>query len=203
MMRTKVLAAVAVAAVAFTGACGTSGDADSTTTTAATDLGGGVAVSDPWARATPPTSDVAAVYFRVDNSGGEDALVGASVGADVAGAVQIHVTGDGATSESTTAPAPDVHTEHSLGSGVNAVAAQYPEGVTTIPPTAPHGGVTGMTQVMRVDIPAGSTVAFEPGGNHLMLMDLVQPLVAGQSFAVQLQFERAGTQTITVDVRDD
>lgn len=182
-MRTK--AAVAIVAVALiVGACATSGETGSTATTAATAPGGGVAVSDPWARATPPTTEVGAVYFEIVNSGGDDALVGVSVGGDVAAEAQIHVTGEADAATSTAAPTPDVHADHSAGG-------------------PPRGGVTGMTQVERVAVPAGSTVAFEPGGNHVMLVSLVQPLVAGQTFPLTLQFERAGSRSITVEVRED
>ena len=46
-------------------------------------------------------------------------------------------------------------------------------------------------------------VAFEPGANHVMLTDLVEPLVAGDSFELTLEFESAGSQVVTVDVRDE
>lgn len=190
MMRVKVMVAVVAVATVFAGACGASGDTDAATTTTATS-GGGVAVSDPWARATAPTTKVGAAYFRIVNTGGDDTLVGVSVGADVAAEAQIHVTGDAALSPSTTAPAPDVHAEHSIG------------GALGNPPAAPGGGVTGMTQVTSVAVPAGATVAFEPGGSHVMLIGLVAPLEAGRSFPLTLEFERAGTQSITVEVRGD
>lgn len=41
-------------------------------------------------------------------------------------------------------------------------------------------------------IPAGATVELAPGGLHLMLMDLRQPLVEGGTVVVTLTFERAG-----------
>ena len=40
-------------------------------------------------------------------------------------------------------------------------------------------------------LPAGQAVAMAPGGYHLMLMDLKQPLVAGQAIPVQLRFRDA------------
>jgi len=36
-----------------------------------------------------------------------------------------------------------------------------------------------------------------------MLNDLVEPLVAGDQFDLTLQFESAGEQVVTVDVRDE
>ena len=40
-------------------------------------------------------------------------------------------------------------------------------------------------------LPAGTPVLLMPGGFHIMLMDLKQPLVAGQSVPVQLRFQKA------------
>jgi len=38
-------------------------------------------------------------------------------------------------------------------------------------------------------LPAGDTVKLEPGGNHLMLMGVKEPLVAGDTVALTLTFE--------------
>lgn len=43
-----------------------------------------------------------------------------------------------------------------------------------------------------VALPVGGTVALAPGGLHLMLFGLRQPLAADQSLPVTLRFERAG-----------
>ena len=40
-------------------------------------------------------------------------------------------------------------------------------------------------------LPAGQAVALTPGGFHIMLLDLKQPLVAGQTVPVQLRFRTA------------
>ena len=54
----------------------------------------------------------------------------------------------------------------------------------------------------RVEVPAGQTVTFAPGGLHVMLMGLKAPLKAGSTFEVTLHFERAGDVTVTVEVRE-
>lgn len=41
-------------------------------------------------------------------------------------------------------------------------------------------------------VPAGQTVALEPGGRHLMIMGLTGPLAKGQSLDLTLRFELAG-----------
>ncbi|RUT34570.1 copper chaperone PCu(A)C [Arsenicitalea aurantiaca] len=49
-------------------------------------------------------------------------------------------------------------------------------------------------------IPAGETVTLEPGGYHLMLMQLSAPIVEGVPVTVTLEFERAGTVEIDLAV---
>lgn len=60
-------------------------------------------------------------------------------------------------------------------------------------------GIMRMPPVESIDIPAGGPVDLSPGGFHVMLVDLEQPLVQGTSFPLTLSFERAGT--IQVNVR--
>jgi periplasmic copper chaperone A len=59
-------------------------------------------------------------------------------------------------------------------------------------------GVGRMTPVQAVDIPAGATATFAPGGLHVMLMGLTRPLEAGQEFPLTLMFEKAGAVTVEV-----
>ena len=49
-------------------------------------------------------------------------------------------------------------------------------------------------------LPAGQPVALTPGGYHIMLMDLKQPLVAGQTFPLQLRFDHAAPLDLMVRV---
>jgi hypothetical protein len=64
--------------------------------------------------------------------------------------------------------------------------------------------MTGMVMKMRpisdVDIPGEKPVTLAPGGMHIMLMGLKQPLKAGQSFPLTLTFAKAGTRTVDVAV---
>ena len=50
-------------------------------------------------------------------------------------------------------------------------------------------GVMRMRQIESVDLPAGETVKFKPGGYHVMLLDLKQPLEAGGKFVLTLLVE--------------
>jgi periplasmic copper chaperone A len=63
-----------------------------------------------------------------------------------------------------------------------------------------QGMVMKMRPVSGVDIPAGQAVTLKPGGEHIMLMGLNQPLREGQSFPLTLNFEKAGPRTVTVTV---
>ena len=49
-------------------------------------------------------------------------------------------------------------------------------------------------------LPAGKAVPMAPGGYHLMLMDLKQPLVAGQTVPVQLRFRDAPPLDVVMQV---
>lgn len=51
-------------------------------------------------------------------------------------------------------------------------------------------------------VPAGDTLGLEPGGNHLMLMDLADPLEAGEEVTFTLTFSDDSTYEFTVPVKD-
>ncbi|HEX5514897.1 MAG TPA: copper chaperone PCu(A)C [Gammaproteobacteria bacterium] len=62
-------------------------------------------------------------------------------------------------------------------------------------------GVARMHEVPAVELPAGATVQFQPGGFHIMLIELKAPLTEGESFPLTLNFERAGELSLTVPVQ--
>jgi len=62
-------------------------------------------------------------------------------------------------------------------------------------------GMTGMEAVDRVDVPAGGTVEFAPGGFHVMLDGLTGTLSVGQTVELTLTFEHAGPITVQAVVR--
>jgi len=65
---------------------------------------------------------------------------------------------------------------------------------------ANENGVMKMRELTSIEIEAGKKVALEPGGTHAMLVGLKQLLVAGQSFPLTLEFEKAGKIDVTVSV---
>lgn len=51
-------------------------------------------------------------------------------------------------------------------------------------------------------IPSDDTLTLEPGGNHLMLMDLTAPIVAGDEIEVTLIFSDGSQYTFTAPAKD-
>lgn len=66
-----------------------------------------------------------------------------------------------------------------------------------------HSEVDGVMKMRRVDdipVAAGKTVALKPGGLHVMLMELKQPLKEGETIDLTLVFEKAGEVAVKVPV---
>ncbi|WP_375593491.1 copper chaperone PCu(A)C [Algihabitans albus] len=61
-------------------------------------------------------------------------------------------------------------------------------------------GVMRMRQVQAIEVAPGAPSVLEPGGLHVMLIGLKEPLTAGESFPMTLTFEQAGEITVEVAV---
>lgn len=137
-----------------------------------------VEVTDVWTRATTPTQDTGAVYMTINSADG-DTLTKAAVPTSIAGKTEIHeTTTDG---EATAA-------EDSMESGTM-------EGGS--------GAMMGMKQIDQLDIPAGETVTLEPGGFHIMLLELKGQIKDGDTIPVTLTFEKAGEVQAEAVARDE
>lgn len=66
--------------------------------------------------------------------------------------------------------------------------------------TLEEGGVKKMRPVDAVEIPAGDTALFEPGGLHLMLFGPEKSYAEGDEFPLTLIFEKAGEVEVPVKV---
>jgi len=66
--------------------------------------------------------------------------------------------------------------------------------------TTQTNGVSHMEPVDSIAIPPGGTVKIEPGGLHLMLMGLKQPLKAGMLVPLTLRFRRAGKVVVRMQI---
>lgn len=62
------------------------------------------------------------------------------------------------------------------------------------------GDVMEMRRVERIDVPAGGKAELKPSGYHLMLMELKEPLKAGETIKMKLKFEKAGAMEVAVPV---
>lgn len=77
-------------------------------------------------------------------------------------------------------------------------------GVVEIHEMVMQDNVMRMRAIKGLDLPAGQPVALKPGGYHIMLMNLKQPLKTGETVPVTLTLEEGGrshTQTVQAMVR--
>jgi periplasmic copper chaperone A len=146
---------------------------------------GGIEIEGAWARTSPAMADAGAAYMQI-TAAEADALVSAGVDASVAGTVEIHEVVPAATGM-TDDSMDDSMGDHSMSDDSMA------EGM----------GAMMMQEIEELTLPAGETVTLEPGGYHVMLLDLPAPLETGQTFDLTLTFANAGEQVVSVEVRED
>lgn len=180
-MKIRVLATVA--AVALSGAllvaCGDDDEGSSS---------GGITIEGAWARTSPMAVDVGAAYMVITSEDG-DTLTSASVDASVAGEAQIHETTMADSGMSDTTMGGET-TDTTMG------------GEMTETTMAGGSGEMMMREIDELALPAGEAVELKPGGYHIMLLGLAEPLETGDEIELTLSFENAGEQTVTVPVRD-
>ena len=199
--RSRRYARVAAVALALllpvgVGACGDDGDvadeAETTTslsTSSTTKQRSTPEITEAWAR-TATTGGNGAIYMEIAASGQMDALVGATVPADVAGRVELHET-----TADTGGGSGD--SDHMGGSSTT-----MGMGGGSPSTTGMGGGIMKMRKVEKIPVPAGGSVSLKPGGYHVMLFDLKKDLAVGDSMDVTLTFEQAGEVTLTAQVRE-
>jgi copper(I)-binding protein len=164
-------------------ACGsdnTSSSADTSgstsgSTTATTPVAAGMpVVTGQWARTSPADAVNGAAYFTI-TSPVDDVLTGATVDTSVAGMSQMHETVMAGTGDTT------------LGTDT----------------TVAGSGEMTMHPVASIDLKAGQALAFEPGGYHVMMMGLVNPLKVGDTIVLTLTLKNAGEIKVDVPVLDE
>jgi copper(I)-binding protein len=67
---------------------------------------------------------------------------------------------------------------------------------------AVDAGIMKMRAIPAVEVKPGGKLELKPGGYHLMLFDLKQPLQKGDKFPLTLTFARAGALELSVVVED-
>lgn len=65
-----------------------------------------------------------------------------------------------------------------------------------------HGEMTGMKPLDSLTIPPKGRLELKPGGIHLMLEGLKQPLKLGQKVRLVLRFADGDTQALEATVRN-
>ncbi len=157
----------------------------------------GVEVSGAWARTTATGATTGVVYLTITGHQ-TDRLDGASVDPSIATAAELHqmVAADGTViAGSDSGGGGGGHHDHGGGGSEESTASD-------------ESTVDEQAMIMKpvadgIAIPSGRDIVLGPGGYHLMLQELTHPLAAGDTFPVVLHFQRAGDQTVDVEVRDD
>ena len=188
-----VAASLAVVGTLSLSACGGDSGASDTTSAAMSDEATpGVTVSKQWARTSPMAATMGAAYMDLV-SAVDDTLIGAKVDASVAKVAEIHETvmvGDEMSSDTTSSDTTmemDDHNSDDMSSDT----------------TMAMSGEMKMQKVDAVEVKAGEALSLKPGGYHVMLMELVNPLTVGDTIQVTLTFEKAGDVVVDVPVRDE
>jgi copper(I)-binding protein len=90
-------------------------------------------------------------------------------------------------------------TDHGAADRITGVSTPV-AGMAMIHETFMDNGVAKMRMLDDVALQPHTPVMFKPGGMHIMLEDLKQPLKAGDSFPLTLTFATAPPVTVTVKV---
>lgn len=75
-------------------------------------------------------------------------------------------------------------------------------GIAELHEMSVDAGVMRMRGVAAMEVKAGETLQLKPGGFHVMLSELKQPLKVGDKFPMTLKFQNAGTVEVSVWVED-
>lgn len=81
------------------------------------------------------------------------------------------------------------------------VAVSTPVGQASIHSTSMDSGVMRMRAVQSLDIGADAVVEMKPGGLHIMVTGLREPLTEGAAVPLRLQFARSGERQAVAVVR--
>ncbi len=80
------------------------------------------------------------------------------------------------------------------------IAAEVPNATAVEIHTAGMSdGVMRMRRVEGVDIASGGTIQLAPGGLHIMVIGLTEPITIGDQVELTLVFEKAGTKSVTAN----
>ena len=190
--RSLTLVTPCVLALGLVGACGSD------------DGSGGIEASGAWARTSPMMADAGAAYM-VLSSDEAVSIVSASAPAEVAGSVELHETVP--VDEADDEMADDEMAEDEMAEDEMAedemAEDEMADGDMADGDMAEGEMAMMMREVSSIDVPAGGEVVLEPGGMHVMLLELPDPLEAGETFDLTLVTDAGDEIVIDVEVRDE
>jgi copper(I)-binding protein len=168
-----------------------------------------VTIDGAWARTSAAGQTTGAIYFDLTVAA-DDTLVGADVPDSVADRAEIHEV---VMAEMADADHADDAMEGEMGDGIDDSMDEMDDmaGSEDMDDGMDDGmdGMDGMDGAMVMQelteglaLVAGETVTFEPGGYHVMLLDIAEPLEAGDEIELTLEFAEAGATTLTVEVAE-
>jgi copper(I)-binding protein len=167
-----------------------------------------VEIDNAWARTSPMATTLGAAYFDI-TAADDDVLVAASVSSDVAGSAEIHeiVEAEMDMDDMDHDDMDDMDDDEM--SDMDDMDDMGDDDMDDME-DGDHEmdmGDGDMAMVMQemadgLPLPADETVSLEPGGYHVMLLDLVEPLETGDEFELTLDFENADDVTVTVTVAE-
>lgn len=167
-----------------------------------------VEIDNAWARTSPMATTLGAAYFDI-TAADDDVLVAASVSSDVAGSAEIHeiVEAEMDMDDMDHDDMDDMDDDEM--SDMDDMDDMGDDDMDDME-DGDHemdmgdGDVAMVMQEMAdgLPLPADETVSLEPGGYHVMLLDLVEPLETGDEFELTLDFENADDVTVTVTVAE-
>ena len=92
--------------------------------------------------------------------------------------------------------------ENTTGTPVAVVKITAPHvGTAEVHSMTEHDGQMSMHPVAKLTIPAHGAIDLSPGGTHVMLMDITEPLTIGSTLALQFTFDNGRMQTVRAVVR--
>ena len=81
------------------------------------------------------------------------------------------------------------------------IAVTSSSGIAEVHSTSMDEGIMRMRKLDGLPIPAGATVKLEPGGTHVMLTGLREPLLAGKQIQLMLRFTSSPPRTVAAEIR--
>lgn len=154
-----------------------------------------VSIEGAWARTSAAGQTTGAIYFDVTVDA-DDTLVSADVPDAIADRAEIH--------EVVMADVDASDMDSSMGDESDAMDdTDEMEGSNDMEDSDGMDGAMTMQELTDgLELAGGETVSFEPGGYHVMLLDIAEPLEVGDEIELTLEFAAAGATTLTVEVAE-